>query len=106
MTEQQQSLIVPSKALVESWVELLHFNSDQEVFNLAVKWGSDEELEACCNLLDEVNAGKYWSTVLKSGRRPLLNIKQQALLILEDIPNIDSAHYNILLKALESLPDD
>ena len=33
------------------------------------------------------------------------SLKEQALLTLEDIPNIDSAHYNIIQRALEQLND-
>jgi hypothetical protein len=37
--------------------------------------------------------------------KPTPSLKEQALLVLEDIPNIDSAHYNILQRALERLND-
>jgi hypothetical protein len=37
--------------------------------------------------------------------KPTSSLKEQALLVLEDIPNIDSAHYNILQRALEQLND-
>jgi hypothetical protein len=33
------------------------------------------------------------------------SLKEQALITLEDIPNIDSAHYNIIQRALEQLND-
>ena len=39
------------------------------------------------------------------GDGPTPSLKEQALLTLEDIPNIDSAHYNIIQRALEQLND-
>jgi hypothetical protein len=94
--------ITPPPDLVELWVDLLASRSDEAVFSLAAQWGSDQEFDACCEVLDNLNDG-YWSEKLRTARRPKLSLKQQALEVLEDA-NLDSAHYNILLRALEQLP--
>jgi hypothetical protein len=80
-----------------------------QVADLAAQWGADQELEACCEWIVQ-NCGKlHWWEIpvsLRTTRRPKpLSLKEQALLVLEDIPNIDSAHYNILQRALEQLND-
>lgn len=45
--------------------------------------GADDELEACCEVLDSLNDG-YWSKELRIRRRPKpLTLKQQALDVLD-----------------------
>ena len=72
----------------------------------AAQWGADQELEACCEwlsneILCESNVHRY----LRAARRPKPpSLKEQALQVLEDA-NLDSAHYNIILRALEQLND-
>jgi hypothetical protein len=71
----------------------------------AARWGADQELEACCKVLeDELSC--FVSADLRAARRPRpLSLKAQALEVLEDA-ELDAAHYNILLRALEALPND
>jgi hypothetical protein len=52
-----------------------------------------------------------WSGIksreLRATRRPKTpSLKEQALAVLDDIPSIDGAHYNTILRALEQLPDN
>ena len=94
----------PPLELVHQWVDRLSSRSDQAVFTMAAQWGADQELDACCEWIpkntpwDEDN--------LRAARRPQpLSQKKQAMLVLHDLPNIDCAHYNIILRALEQLDD-
>ena len=70
----------------------------------ASQYGADQELEACCKWLDR----EGWSgesRQLRAARRPKpSSLKEQALAILDDA-ELDAAHYNILLRALEQLDD-
>jgi len=70
----------------------------------AFQAGADQELEACCKWLDK----EGWSgesRQLRAARRPKPpSLKEQAIAVLED-SNLDAAHHNILLRALEQLND-
>jgi hypothetical protein len=69
----------------------------------AFRAGADQELEACCELLQQKDV-PAWS-LLRMHRRPKPpSLKEQALLVLDDA-NLDAAHHNILLRALEQLDD-
>ena len=94
----------PPPELVELWVDLLlATRTDEAVFSLVAKWGADRELEACCEWLDDYLLAPK-SGQLRAARRRPPSLKEQALKVLEDA-NLDSAHYNILLRALEQLPE-
>jgi hypothetical protein len=43
--------ITPPPELVEQWVALLPQGS-MKAFTAAAQWGADQELEACCSLID------------------------------------------------------
>jgi hypothetical protein len=114
MTKQQHP-IAPPPELVQQWLgdffgctpdpEL----SDSERFlaTRAAQWGADQELEACCEWVE----AKHWIEPefvvhLRAARRPKPpSLKQQALTILEDT-DLPAARYDILLRALEALPND
>ena len=77
-----------------------------QVADFSAQWGADQELEACCSYFED-HLREGLAIELRSARRPKpLSLKEQALITLEDIPNIDSAHYNIIQRALEALPND
>jgi hypothetical protein len=98
--------ITPPLELVEQWVDMLTSRSDQAVFTMAAQWGANQELEACCEWL-AYEGHEHEHLALYAARRPQpLSQKKQAMLVLHDLPNIDCAHYNIILRALEALPDD
>jgi hypothetical protein len=76
----------------------------KNVARKAFQAGADQELEAC---LDFVQYEADWDTAerLRAARRPKLpSLKEQALAVLEDA-ELDAAHYNILLRALEQIDD-
>ena len=115
MTEQQHPLIPPPE-LIEDWIELAkplpqRPPNPNKLATLAARWGSDQELEACCHQLrlqgfDVVDD-------LRVTRRPKpLSLKQQALATLEEEPDdgkellvFDTAQVNIIRRALEQLDD-
>jgi hypothetical protein len=71
---------------------------------------ADQELEACCEYVYErlkVTTIAHIAQDLRTARRPepkLPSLKEQAIAVLEDA-ELDAAHYNILLRALEQLDD-
>ena len=108
MTEQHP--ITPPRELVLQWLE--DSPEDDElgiagyIATQAARWGSDQELEACCHLLwlqgfDVVDD-------LRVTRRPKpLSLKQQALATLEEEPDdgkellvFDTAQVNSCLSRL------
>jgi hypothetical protein len=98
--------LIPPPELVQQW---LNADAEKGLFAeplaaKAAQWGADKELDACCALLDKFNDG-FWCKELRAARRPKPpSLKEQALAVLDDA-ELDSAHYNILLRALEQLDD-
>ena len=79
---------------------------------IAAQWGADQELEACCEWLDE-RAVLNGSTALRIARRPKPpSLKKQAYDALdtyiygEPDPKDKERTYNTIRKALEELPND
>jgi hypothetical protein len=128
MTNQQHP-ITPPPELVQQWITQIYGPEngrlkvrDIEIAARSSQWGwyqrepeiqaaANQELVACCEWISTI-AGKKWSITtdlansLYAARRPEpSSLKEQALAILDDA-ELDSAHYNILLRALEALPDD
>ena len=107
----QQHPITPPLALIEGWVSdffgapLTPGEGSIDLATRAAQWGADQELEACCEWLQDpdLNVDTY---KLRAARRPKPpSLKKQAIAVLDDA-ELDAAHYNILLRALEALPDD
>jgi hypothetical protein len=98
MTDQHS--ITPPPEMVKQSMGL----SQELAIAAAFQAGADQELEACCKWLDK----EGWSgesRQLRAARRPKPpSLKEQAIAVLED-SNLDSAHHNILLRALEQLDD-
>ena len=106
----QQHPITPPPELIKDWLDEWN-ESDQIVHSVythiairAAQWGSDQELEACCEWANETR----WQGAgdeLRATRRPKpSSLKDQALIVLDDA-DLDAAHENILRRALEQLPD-
>ena len=96
--------ITPPEELVRAWASLVEPHGIADVFASIAQWGSDQELEACAAFV-KFHEGESLARDLRKTRRPKpLSLKEQALAVLDDA-ELDSAHYNILLRALEQLPD-
>ena len=80
----------------------------KNVARQAFQAGADQELEACCGALDELNDG-FWSENLRAARRPKPpSLKEQARSELIDAYNagqIDDSTYDTIRRALEALDD-
>jgi hypothetical protein len=85
----------------------------QDIATQAAQWGADQELEACCEWLDE-RAVLNGATALRTARRPKPpSLKEQALDALRDSPvdPVDetlqlSADVELIIRrALEALDD-
>jgi len=115
----QEHLITPPPELIQHWLgnyfgcivsgEL----SPSETFlaTQAAQWGADQELEACCEVLNEHNPSTYWGELLRSRRRPKPpSLKEQALDALTLLcKGPDAAAFvtcrDTIRRALESIPD-
>jgi len=79
----------------------------QDIATQAAQWGADQELEACCEWINSFQNKFVHAHDLRLVRRPKPpSLKESALVVLDDIPSIDGAHYNTIRRALEQLPDD
>jgi hypothetical protein len=104
MTDQHP--ITPPPELVYQWIEnAIGPDYEQVIATQAARWGADQELEACCKLLElsDSNAREF----LTAARRPKPpSLKEQALVVLDDCANcLDGAHENTIRRALEALDD-
>jgi hypothetical protein len=88
-----------SKAPTSGWFR------DAWIAEQAAQWGSDQELEACCEWLDQKVLLQHQSDVipeLRAARRPKPpSLKAQALETLED----DDIDVYLIRRALEALPE-
>ena len=105
--------ITPSPELVEQWDSECESDVDAAMYlaTQASRWGADQELEACCEVLarELICDGKHVATDLRAARRskpPSLN--EVALQMLGTIER--DAHYlpeitDTIRRALEALPE-
>ncbi len=105
-----QHPITPPAELVQEWLKATkpsdNPNSPLDLATRAAQWGSDQELEACCEWLDDpelgVDVGK-----LRAARRPKPpTLKRQALEAARIELNPEGRNGRLILQALEALPDD
>jgi hypothetical protein len=109
----QQHLITPPLKMVEQWADMLSSRSDHAVFNLAVQWGADQELEACCEWAKQFNYDdECYEDKLRAARRPKPpSLKEQALEQLDEISTCFRVSHggpivcDKIRKALEQLDD-
>jgi hypothetical protein len=117
-TMTQQHPITPPPELVRQWMERIEYDEhtwfyESYIAEQAAQWGADQELEACIDWIANArNSGMGWDIAaslsgdLRAARRPKPpSLKEQALEVLDDA-KLDAAHYNIILRALEALPDE
>ena len=104
----QEHPITPSQELVDKWVAMLEYCEDIDVFSDIARWGADQELEACCEWLQDpdLNVDTY---KLRAYRRPKPPSLKELSLKHLDVMERDG-HYlpeiiSDLRRAIESLPD-
>jgi hypothetical protein len=101
---------------VEKWYDAIDNSSTswkQELANAAAQWGSDKELEACCEWMQS-QGHEHEHTILYSFRRPKPpSMKQQALTqITQLVVELDRAGMRhqasilegLIRRALEAIP--
>jgi hypothetical protein len=102
--------ITPPPELVQQWRKAsstgeIHF-SPQYLATEAARWGSDTELEACCEWF-ECNYNYPQANPLRAARRPKPpSLKEQALALLEVEHGLNVEDLDLLRRALEALPND
>ena len=117
--------ITPPPELVEQWEEqwcdmpVIRPSINSYIATQAAQWGADQEMKACCLLLDDgehsASYGCHNGTSLRAARRPKPpSLKAQALQAAqrfyanghEDCNDEEvKDDFDIIRRALESLPD-
>ena len=101
----------PPLELVHQWADMLASRSDQAVFTMAVQYGADQELEACCEWLCEDSIPNT-SNRLRAARRPSPtppSLKERALQLLKTYNTsgvmLTADQADTIRRALEALDD-
>ena len=111
-----QLSLTPPQELVDAWEDKYPAHMPEwvvrHVADEAAQWGADQELEACCDWLDERTVPNG-STALRTTRRPKPpSLRKQAYDALdtyiygEPDPKDKERTYNTIRRALEALPND
>jgi hypothetical protein len=109
--------ITPSSELVQQWMDDLYnepgqfvSSDDKSLATRAAQWGADQELEACCEWVEDY---AECGNSLRFARRPKPpSLKEQALEALERqclrsiSPLVSTSDLDTIRRALEALPDD
>ena len=107
-----QHSIVPSFALRNQWqsespFKIISVDREDYMINRAAQWGADQELEACCKWLSNRSS---LTEILRTERRPKPpSLRKQALDVLKHkrvTIAFNSEEHDIILRALEALPND
>ena len=104
-----QHPITPPPELVHQWAIMFEHFSDDEVFTQVARWGSDQELAACCEWLVRNYNYPEAGNPLRAARRPKPpTLNSIALQMLGTIER--DAHYlpeitDTIRRALEALPE-
>jgi hypothetical protein len=83
---------------------MLASRSDEAVFSLAAQWGADQELEACCALMDDW--GLEESDLRAARRLEPPSLKEQALEVLGHVQKgwgLAEVDLDTIRRALEGL---
>ena len=105
MTDQHP--ITPPPELMEDWLNLW----PQDSLLTAAQWGADQELEACCEWLEQQTLCGHQSLIpsFRAARRPKPpTLKEEAIHELEnayDKASIDHFTYHTIRRALEEIDD-
>ena len=106
------SPITPPPELVQQWASKWlcnkNVNRDNYMTTRAAQWGADQELEACCKVLEYQFMAD--SIHLRDARRPKPpSLKERALEALQNMDHMNqfpNEHdYSTIRRALESLDD-
>jgi hypothetical protein len=102
--------ITPLPELVRQWLseEYERGLAADHLATQAARWGSDQELQACCEWM-KLEGHEHEHEALLAARRPKpLSLKEQALKALDHILNNSSTDLggNAIRRALEQLPDN
>ena len=110
---QEHPITLPPELVTQWWGD-----TDQDfeaVATRAARWGADQELEACCAWLRDVDRWKTVADRLRLARRPKpLSLKEQALQALANADGADhpgvatvltADQHALIRKALEQLDD-
>jgi len=113
----QQHPITPPSELLQLWFEQ-HHDYDKGINELlieAAQYGADQELQACCEWLEEIGPSgvQLWGDDLRKDRRPKPpSLKEQAMRVLlecgytlEGRMELESEDIDIIHRALEQLND-
>jgi hypothetical protein len=110
----QQHPITPPPKLIYKWAEdreLLrdHLPLPEYIATCAAQWGADQELEACCEWLQDpdLNVDTYKLRVARRPQPP--SLKEQALLAIDTAVadyRIAADVADVVRRALEQLPDN
>jgi len=112
-----EHLITPPPELAAKWVAEIYgypavplHSITLQLVERAAQWGSNQELEACCEWLqhDYPNIG---ANALRAARRPQpLSLKEQSLALIDKIQSNkemwQTNDLDIVRRALEQLPDN
>jgi hypothetical protein len=110
-----QHPITPPPELLQEWYQQeRNCNSGldalKDLATQAARWGADQELEACCELL-KADGYKGKAIDLRAARRPKPpTLKEQALANLLEIYTsqpfpVGDSRFNCIRRALEALPE-
>ena len=112
MTDQHP--ITPPPELVQQWSDSSPIQHSDEswayelfIADQAARWGSDQELESCIELL-KADGYKALASPLRAARRPKPpSLKEQALIEFDALlGDSDDPRASTLLEILEALPND
>ena len=108
--------ITPPPELVQQWAS--ESLATQNLCSRAAQWGADQELEACCEAIKDLEwfeDPRIRLAELRADRRPKpLSLKEQALKTLEEAPGPDypramtvlnAEQHALIRRALEALPE-
>jgi hypothetical protein len=104
-----QHPITPPPELVQQWLNEPDGIFANPLATQAARWGADQELEACCDWLEQHSEQWRLPYSLRTARRPKPpTLKEQALKALHTSVDLDEfpKQYDTIRKALEALPND
>jgi hypothetical protein len=107
----QEHPITPPPELVQQWREQAPRCRDSGIaredwlITRAAQWGADQELEACCEWLEDWVGNDSYAIPMRAARRPKPpSLKEQALAAAAELEGFKGV--DIIRRALEQLPDN